>query len=115
MSKQNIHIAKLLPFLTDFNKKHRAQPVTLRLQEGTAAPVVQEQGLPLLGLDLDREGPLAPCIEIMLGVETAVEGRHLTHTVPRVSEVVLEVGSDGEDLQLNIESDAGGKAILQLD
>jgi hypothetical protein len=32
-----------------------------------------------------------------------------------VSEVVLEVGSDGEDLQLNIESDAGAKAILQLD
>jgi hypothetical protein len=115
MSKQNIHIAKLLPFLTDFNEKHRAQPVTLRLQEGRAAPMVQEEGLPLMGLDLDREGPLAPCIQIMLGVEAAAEGRHLTHTVPRVSEVVLEVGSDGEDLQLNIESDAGVKAILQLD
>lgn len=115
MSKQNIHIAKLLPFLTDFNEKHRAQPVTLRLQEGRAAPMVQEEGLPLLGLDLDREGPLAPCIQIMLGVEAGAEGRHLTHTVPRVSEVVLEVGSDGEDLQLNIESDAGAKAILLLD
>jgi hypothetical protein len=32
-----------------------------------------------------------------------------------VSEVVLEVGSDGEDLQLNISSDAGAKAVLLLD
>jgi len=110
---RRIDFPNAVPFLEEFTEKHRGEPVKLQVLEGTT-PMTEEEGLRLVGLDLDRKGRGALSVQIMLGDEASQITRHLTHTVPQLSGLVLEVGADGQDERLTIESETGTKVILIL-
>ena len=65
-----------------------------------------EDNLPLSGVDLDAKGADAPLVQVMLGREGASE-RSMTHTVPRVSGVVIRLTPDGREDGLDIEDETG--------
>lgn len=111
---RHITIPNLAPFLQDFSETHRARPVTLEVLVG-ATWNIQETGVPLVGLDLETRGSGAPALEIMLGDEVSGERRHLTHTVPRVTGVTVELDEKDDERRVIVEGDDGFQAVLSID
>ena len=68
--------------------------------------------LPFEGITLETKGALASSVEIMLGGTGSADKRNLTHTVTQVRRIVPEIGADGREDALEIETDDGAKAIL---
>lgn len=112
--KKNIELGDLGPFLQDFNERHEARPLTLRVLEGTI-PMTEGESLPLIGLDLDDKGENAPRIEILLGDEDSDGKRHLSHTVSNVQRVTVEMEHGNREKRLVLESQSGAQAILTFD
>jgi hypothetical protein len=111
---RHVTIAELGPFLRDFTVTHRAQPVTLEVVVGSTRNI-QESGVPLVGLDLETKGPDAPALEILLGDELSGEKRHLSHIVPRVQAIEVELDAKGAEQRLVIAGDDGSQAVLSID
>lgn len=110
--RRHITIRNLSAFLRDFTETHRSQPMTLEVLEG-ATWKIQETGMPLVGLDLDTKAKDAPALEILLGDETSVERRHLSHTVNHVKRVTVE-GNKEDVERLVIEGGDGTQAVLSI-
>ena len=73
-----------------------------------------EDGLLLAGIDLDPDGELGTCVEIMLQAPSASKRNHMTHTVAGVKRLVLET-TDGRDGGLEIEDEEGSVTIMHFE
>jgi hypothetical protein len=73
-----------------------------------------EDGLPLMGIDVDMKGHNAPLIQIMLGAKDADSG-HLTRVVSNARTITVELGYEGQFDSLQIEDAEGAKTILRFE
>jgi hypothetical protein len=108
--KRRIELSNLEIFVKNFNERHEARPVTLRLIHGTT-PMTEGEGIPLVGLDVEREPSGAIDMEIVLGDDA---NRHLTHTVKDVGRVEVEMEKGNRETRLVVESRSGEQAIMGL-
>lgn len=108
--KREIELSKLETFLKEFNERHETRPVTLRLLYGTT-PLIEGEGVPLLGLDVERKPSGSLDVEIMMGDDGK---SHLTHTVNDVNRVVVEMEKGNRETRLILESRTGEQAIVGL-
>jgi hypothetical protein len=111
--KREIEISKLDGFLKEFNERHETRPVTLKLLYGTT-PMTEAEGLPLIGLDLERQPTGACDVEILMGDEGSDGKRYLAHTVANVKRVVVEMEKGNRETRLVLESGEDGQAMLGL-
>ena len=104
-------------FFEEFSKQNKTRPT--RLGKIKADEVTQdywlEDGLPLAGIDLDKDGEGAPLIEIMLGGEGVKAEGNMTHTVTRVQRIKFHLTADGMDDGLDIEDSEGMTTILRFE
>ena len=103
-------------YLQEFNRQNGARLTRLGVVKPGASmeDFWLEDGLPLAGVDLDTEGRDAPRVEIMLGREGAAE-RSMTHAVPRVRKVGIQLSTDGHGEGLDIEDENGATTILRFE
>lgn len=73
-----------------------------------------EDGLPLMGIDVDMKGFEAPRIQIMLASKSK-DTSHFTHVVSNVKNVVVELGYEGQFDVLHIEGREGARVILRFE
>jgi len=99
-------------FVKEFDKRNELRATRLEIVGGELGAQEEEELLPLLGISLEEKGNDAPKIEISLGGETAKEGRHLTHTIPRVRSIMTKMGDDLREEALMIEDEGGTRTIL---
>jgi hypothetical protein len=111
--KREIPISSLKSFLKDFTERHETRPVNLQLLYGTT-PMTEAEGLPLIGIDFDSQPSGAVDVEILMGDEGSDGKRHLTHTVPDVKRVVVEMEKGNREKRLILESGEGETAMLGL-
>ena len=108
---QQIELGNLDDFLKSFSERHETRPVTLKLLYGTT-PMTEAEGLPLIGLDLDRQPSGAVDVEILMGDEGSDGKRHLAHTVSDVKRVVVEMEKGNRETRLILEDAEGRQAML---
>jgi hypothetical protein len=103
--KRTIELSELETFVKNFNERHEARPVALRLIHGTT-PMTEGEGIPLVGLDVERGPSGAIEVEIVLGDD---ENRHLTHRVRDVGRVEVEMEKGNRETRLIVESRAASR------
>ena len=98
-------------YLNGFNKRNRWRPTRLEVFGETCAQVA-ERGLPFVGISVEEDSEGSARIHIMLGEHDAIDPRHLTYTITRVSRVSSKQGADGRDEALEIEDEQGERNLL---
>jgi hypothetical protein len=75
----------------------------------------EEELLPFLGISFERKGSAAGSVEIILGGETAIEPRQLTHTIFDAQRIVPITGIVALEDGLGIEDKDGVKTLLRFE
>lgn len=117
MIKEKLDIEKWSELLNRFGEINCSRPTRLEVisQFGNLErDYWMEDGLPLMGIDVDLKGFDAPCIQIMLsGKDTNLS--HLTHIVSKAKNVVIELNYEGQFDCLQIEDKEGARTILRFE
>lgn len=105
-------------FISLFGEQNRLRPTRVGVFEGPPGSMNDlwlEDGVPLMGIDIDAHGPDAPDIEIMLGDKGKPGAGHMTHVVKgaRFVKIVLSATGDGDGLE--IEDRDGRTTILRFE
>lgn len=99
-------------FVKEFNNRNEMRATRLEILGDEIGAQEEGELLPLTGLSLEEKGADAPRIEISLGGETAKEERHLTRMIPRVRQIMRQIGDDSREHALMIEDGEGNQTIL---
>ena len=102
-------------FVKEFNHRNEMRATRLEIVGANIGAQEEEQLLPFTGISLETKGSDAPRVEISLGGETAKEERQLTHTIPRVRNIMTKMGADLREEALLIEDEEGTKTILRFE
>jgi hypothetical protein len=102
-------------FVKEFNHRNEMRATRLEILGEEIGAQEEEQTLPFTGISLETRGADAPRVEITLGGETAKEERQLTHTIPRVRNIMTKMGTDLREEALLIEDEEGTKTILRFE
>ncbi|HZS06830.1 MAG TPA: DUF5335 family protein [Blastocatellia bacterium] len=105
---------ELATYFREFSKRNHARPTRLEIF-GELGAQSEESHLPLGGISVENTGKDAPRIEIMLGGNSLIDPRHLTHTVTRASRITPKRSPDGRDEALEIEDEGGTKTLLRFE
>lgn len=103
--------------LSRFGERNNMRPTRLEIvgaDRELASDYWLEDGLLLVGIDLEMHGKRSPTIEIMLQSPVDTNRSHMTHTVAAVKRVELET-SDGRDEILEIEDGEGAITIMRFE
>lgn len=117
MMKEKLDMAKWGESLTRFSEINQNRLTRLEVigQIGNLErDYWMEDGLPLMGIDVDMKGHNAPQIQIMLASKET-NSSHLTHVVFNAKTVVVELGYEGQFDCLHIEDIEGAKTILRFE
>jgi hypothetical protein len=98
-------------YLNGFNKRNRWRPTRLEVL-GEMGAQLAERGLPLVGISVEEDKEGSTRLHIMLGQHDAMDPRHMTYTITRVSRVTPSRGTDGRDESLEIEDEQGERNLL---
>ena len=102
-------------FVKEFNHRNEMRATSLEVLGQEIGAQEEEKSLPFTGISLETRGADAPRVEITLGGETAKEERQLTHTIPRVRNIMTKMGTDLREEALLIEDEEGTKTILRFE
>jgi hypothetical protein len=102
-------------FVKEFNHRNEMRATSLEVLGQEIGAQEEEKSLPFTGISLETKGADAPRVEITLGGETAKEERQLTHTIPRVRNIMTKMGADLREEALLIEDEEGTKTILRFE
>jgi hypothetical protein len=98
-------------FFSGFSDDHDDEPVILEVIGSDIGDQIEGQELHLRGISRagkDEESDLAVLLE-------SVDGRHLTHMIPKPVHVWLQRAQDSLDEVLEIESADGTKTLVRLE
>lgn len=101
--------AEWFSFLRSFSRRHKDQPVTVRVMSPGLGDQVEARDLPLEGIAAGRR-PTGP-ISISLGGSLT---RHVEHDVPDPIQAWVKLSEDGTEEALDIESQDGTRTIIQF-
>jgi hypothetical protein len=103
-------------YLREFSGRNAARLTRLGVikADGVTEDFWLEDGLPLVGVDIDTKGNDAPLVEIMLGARGEA-GRSMTHAVRRVRKVGIKLAADGSDEGLDVEDGGGVTTVLRFE
>jgi hypothetical protein len=102
-------------FLDEFSKRNQMRPTRLEVVGSDVGAQEEERFLPLVGVSLDTKGDAAGTVEIILGGETAVEERHLDHTIRNVERIAPLIGTTGLEEGLGIQDSEDVKTLLRFE
>ncbi len=105
-------------FLKLFSEQNRMRPTRLGVFEGEPGAMTEywiEDGMPLVGIDVEVRGEDAPTIEIMLGDSTKTDSSYLTHNVDGARFTKIVLSANGEADGLEIEDFEGKTTILRFE
>lgn len=105
-------------FLESFGERNKTRQTRLEViskSGDVGTDFWLEDGLPLIGANLDKDGEDAPQVEIILDGATMCDARHLTRTVSRVRRMGHETGDAGRDTSLEVEDEGGNVTILRFE
>ena len=105
-------------FLKVFSEQNRSRPTRMGVFEGEPGQMRDywlEDGLPLVGIDIDAHNEGAPTIEIMLGEEGLADSRRMTHVVKGARSASIILSSSGEDDGLEIRDAEGTTTFLRFE
>jgi hypothetical protein len=102
-------------FVKEFSHRNEMRATRLEIVGADIGAQDEERSLPFTGISLETKGSDAPRVEISLGGETAKEERQLTHTIPRVRNIMTKMGADLREEALLIEDEEGTKTILRFE
>ena len=115
--RKNIEPLSWQAYLAAFGKRNNMRPTRLQVL-GPARDVESdfwlEDGLRLVGVDLNTDGERGTCVEIMLEAPSNSSRNHMTHTVARVKRLELET-TDGRDAALEMEDGEGKVTIMHFE
>ena len=97
-------------FFKGFLEKNHLRPVRLEVFDD-AGSQTEVNVLPFNGIDLELKGENSPVVYISFGDERA-NGRHLSHNVNKVNQILLKVDEHGNDEVLELESGENAKTLL---
>ena len=109
--KEQLDRSVWINYFNEFTRRNQSRATRLEIF-GELGAQEQEHGLPFAGIALNTDSASAS-VEIMLGLPSMAEPRHLTHMIANVEEITPKHGSDGRDEALEIVS-AGGETSLLL-
>jgi hypothetical protein len=118
MMKEKLEMNKWGESLNRFSEINRNRPTRLEVigQIGNLErDYWMEDGLPLMGIDVDMKGENSPRVQIMLASRKDADASHLTHVVSKAKTVVVELGYEGQFDGLQIEDTNGAKTILRFE
>jgi hypothetical protein len=98
-------------FFDAFSRKHEGWLVKLEILGPEIGAQVEERDLALEGITDERDEAGGNTILIMAG---AKPDDHVTHSIPRPTQVSLEQTDEGADAALAIKSDDGTTALLRF-
>jgi hypothetical protein len=102
-------------FLDEFSKRNQMRPTRLEVVGSDVGAQEEEKFLPLVGVSLETKGDAAGTVEIILGGETAVEERHLDHTIRNVERIAPLIGTTGLEEGLGIQDSEDVKTLLRFE
>ena len=103
--------------LVAFGKRNNMRPTRLEVlgqPREVESDFWLEDGLLLVGIDLDTAGERGTRVEIMLQAPSASGKNHMTHTVTGVKRLELET-TDDRDAALEIEDGEGTVTIMHFE
>ena len=98
-------------FLDEFTKRNQFRATRLEVL-GDLGAQEEEDFLPLVGVNLESKGSAAGGVVVILGGETAQDGRHVEHQIMRVRKIALIVGDKNVEDGLGFEDEDGSKTLL---
>jgi hypothetical protein len=102
-------------FLDEFSKRNQLRPTRLEIIGEEIGAQEEERLLPFVGISFEKKGSASGSVEIILGGETTVEERQLTHMVPNVQRIVPITGISTLEDGLGIEDEGGVKTLLRFE
>jgi len=102
-------------FLDEFSKRNQMRPTRLEVVGSDVGAQEEEKFLPLVGVSLETKGDAAGTVEIILGGESAVEERHLDHTIRNVERIAPLIGTTGLEEGLGIQDSEDVKTLLRFE
>jgi hypothetical protein len=105
-------------FISLFGEQNRLRPTRIGVFEGPPDAMEDfwlEDGVPLMGIDIDAHGRDAPDIEIMLGSAGKPGNGHLTHVVEGAVFVKIILSASGNADSLEIQGRDGRTTVLQFE
>ena len=102
-------------FLDEFSKRNQMRPTRLEVVGSDVGAQEEEKFLPLVGVSFETKGDPAGTVEIILGGETAVEERHLDHTIRNVERIAPLIGTTGLEEGLGIQDSEDVKTLLRFE
>ena len=97
-------------FFKGFLEKNHLRPARLEVFDD-AGTQTEINVLPFKGLDLEFKGEESPVVNLSFGDERA-DGRHLSHNIEKVNQILLKVDEYGNDEALELETDEKAKTLL---
>ena len=112
MQTREIPTHEWVPFLDDFSRRHKGQPVSIEVMGPDLGVQREGESLPLSGVTVDlSDGGDNEQIEVMAGDSPHA---HVMHAVRRPAHVRVACADDGADAALQLESRDGTVTLVRL-
>ncbi len=98
-------------FLDQLSKAYKDQPVEVRAAGEDLGDQVLVEGMPLIGISLEKKGSERGNIEIMVA-RPGEKPPNASHLVQAPRRILVEEAEDGQPLCLDIEDQAGRKTLV---
>ena len=97
-------------FFKEFREKNHLRPAKLEVfnDAGTQTEV---DVMPFSGIDLEIKGEDSPIVNLSFGDERA-DGRHISHNINSVDQILLNADEYGNDQALEIETKDNTRTLL---
>ena len=99
-------------FLDEFSTRNERRPARVEVVGMDIGAQEEAVHLPLVGVSFEPKGAAKGSVEILLGGETAKDGRHLEHLVLNVAHIVPIAGIKQVEDGLAIEDNEGRRTLV---
>lgn len=112
-AKQQHNWAQFFGIFTEQNVGRKTRIAVYQGAPDSLTDYWLEDGLPLVGVDIDPDGERGPAIQIMLQKPGQVA--HMTHTVTGATSVKFTLSASGNADGLEIDNSDGETTVLQFE
>src|SRR4051812_23377533 len=111
MNTREISHEQWAPFLDQFSKAHRGEPVEVRVLGREFGDQAEGESLPLVGISDDAKADGGERIEVMAGADRKA---HLSHAIIHPIHVRIAERDDGTPVAVQIEGEDGTSTLVRF-